>query len=469
METKTIEGIESYSTDASPSWNGFNHQGKVAIYVVLKMFREGEISEEDISKYELELEWLEDFSIKKDGRYKSIHQVKTYDDTATSKYKEAIWLLLAKLLELDELENAFLHVTQSLTKFDKLIEKLPTYTIPEDKSYSSRKSMYLTPKECKDKVLASGNYENVYSKFDLYTYLDGIKYCSLDDIEQAIQSELKEIIGGSATILRVERAYYYLLGLVDNNIRERHINIQTNEKDHKVTISFIEIKKIVDNNFETISKEYAAYFLKNEFFSISQSYLEDLFEEYHEGKISINEITKFCKIIERIYDLNTDQFLDFCLRISPNNGVNKEEPDHILKMLNQCLNKTGINDCFFETLMRVKSEFENDKWVYTKKTQGGRNISYLPTTIADESHGGRNRKLADAILHNQYSDLLNEVDKIITKSINLPSLGDSKVYKNIPDPEDENDILEMKSYDRITKVKNISLIDITTAREELLR
>lgn len=44
METKTIEGIESYSTDASPSWNGFNHQGKVAIYVVLKMFREGEIS-----------------------------------------------------------------------------------------------------------------------------------------------------------------------------------------------------------------------------------------------------------------------------------------------------------------------------------------------------------------------------------------------------------------------------------------
>ena len=43
------------------------------------------------------------------------------------------------------------------------------------------------------------------------------------------------------------------------------------------------------------------------------------------------------------------------------------------------------------------------------------------------------------------------------------------MYKNIPDPEDENDILEMKSYDRITKVKNISLIDITTAREELLR
>ena len=68
METKTIEGIESYSTDASPSWNGFNHQGKVAIYVVLKMFREGEISEEDISKYELELEAAGlPFSRTKDG------------------------------------------------------------------------------------------------------------------------------------------------------------------------------------------------------------------------------------------------------------------------------------------------------------------------------------------------------------------------------------------------------------------
>lgn len=56
---------EDFFIDASPSWNGYNHQGKVALLVVLDMIRTEEISKEDMKDYELELEWLEDFSIKK--------------------------------------------------------------------------------------------------------------------------------------------------------------------------------------------------------------------------------------------------------------------------------------------------------------------------------------------------------------------------------------------------------------------
>lgn len=465
--------IVPYTTDASPSWNGYNHQGKVGIYVALEMMNH--IPKEDINKYELELEWFEDFSIKKDGKYESIHQVKTYSHTATSKYKEAIWLLLAKLLDIKELGNAFLHVTQKLTNTEKLEKKLLTYVMSEDAEKNTEESSqkqktekYATPKECRDKVNESGKYHELFKRFALYDYGDGNQYCSLEGIEEATKKKLHQLIGASATETRVERAYYYLLGLVDKNIRERHIDIQTGYKQHKVPIKFLDIENIVNENFELISKEYASYYLKNEFQSISQSYLEDLKEEYEENMILEQEVLRLHKTLKQINELDNEQFLDFCLKITPNNEVNKELPEHIIKMIKHCLNKTGLNDGFFEMLKQIKKEFADNKWTYNKKNTDGVNVTYLPSTITDDDHPLRNRKLAKSIINNAHLELLNEVDKIITKSINLPTLEDSKIYTNIPDPEGEN-LNELLAYnDRITKVKKISLIDINNAKGELL-
>lgn len=465
--------IKPYTTDASPSWNGYNHQGKVGIYVALKMMED--IPKEDMNKYELELEWFEDFSIKKEGKYKFIHQVKTYADTATSKYKEAIWLLLAKLLDIEELEGAFLHVTQKLTNFDKLEEKLLTYVMSEDDkkneeatSKEIKNGKYATPKECHDKVKESGKYHEVFRKFALYDYDDGKQYCSLEGIEEVTKEKLHQLIGDLATETRVERAYYYLLGLVDRNIRERHIDIQTGFKKEKVSINFLDIQNIVYKDFELISKEYASYYLKNEFYNISQSYLEDLKEEYEAKIISEEEHLILCKILKEINELDDEQFLDFCLRITPNNEVDKELPEHIIKMINQCLNKTALNDGFFEILKQIKREFKDKKWTYNKKNSDGMNITYLPSTITDDDHPIRNRKLARGIINNANPELLNEVDKIITKSINLPSLEDSKVYANVPDPEGEELDNLTEYHDRIIKIKKISLVDITNAKGELL-
>lgn len=461
------EIVIPYTTDASPSWNGYNHQGKVGIYVVLRMLED--ISKEEIQNYELELEWLEDFSIKKDGKYRSIHQVKTYKDTGTSAYKEAIWLLLAKLLDIDELVGAYLHVTQELTNVDKLNDKLLTYEMNEkkkDKDKSTKK--YATPKECRDKVIASGKYSEVFKKFHLYDYDTERKYCSLEEIESATKLKLKELIGDLATETRVERAYYCLLGLVDNNIRERHINIQTGKKEEKISINFMDIQNIVLQNFELVSKEYVSYYLKDEFQKISQSYLDDLKEEYEFGLISSEEILVIRKTFKQIIELDNNQFLDFCLTITPNNEVNKESQEHVIQIIYQCLNKTGLNDGFFEILKQIKQEFKDNKWIYNKKNLEGVNISYLPSTIIDDDHPIRNQKLASGILNNTQPELLNEVDKIITKSINLSSLENPKFYANVPDPEGK-DLEKLKEYhNRITKIKKISLIDIHNAKGDLL-
>lgn len=115
--------VSKYSFDASFSWNGYNYQGKVGLFIALKKIEELIEAGEDINEYFLELEYLEDFSIKKNDEYITIHQVKTYDSSAISKYKEAVWGLLGKLLKFDNIDKAYLHSTSSVELPDDFLTK----------------------------------------------------------------------------------------------------------------------------------------------------------------------------------------------------------------------------------------------------------------------------------------------------------------------------------------------------------
>lgn len=88
----------SFLHDATPTWNGFNYQGKIALLVVLDKLIELIKNGDSIDEFNLELEWLEDFSIKKNNDYISIHQVKNYGDTNLNTYDEALLSLLCKSL-----------------------------------------------------------------------------------------------------------------------------------------------------------------------------------------------------------------------------------------------------------------------------------------------------------------------------------------------------------------------------------
>ncbi|WP_283183078.1 ABC-three component system protein [Pseudomonas svalbardensis] len=102
-----MEERESKSTlhDATPSWNGFNYQGKVGLYVALSLIHKelGQKLDLDdmtsfMSDYSLEYEWIEDFSIKKGDEYISLHQVKHYKDSRFGSYKDAIDTILTRKL-----------------------------------------------------------------------------------------------------------------------------------------------------------------------------------------------------------------------------------------------------------------------------------------------------------------------------------------------------------------------------------
>lgn len=79
--------------DATNSWNGYNHQGKIALYYavdeIIKLLEETgtpEAAEEKFQSLFLEIEWAEDFSIGKltpdeEKEYWTVHQVKDRQDT----------------------------------------------------------------------------------------------------------------------------------------------------------------------------------------------------------------------------------------------------------------------------------------------------------------------------------------------------------------------------------------------------
>ena len=111
--------------DASNSWNGFNHQGKIALWYVIKqineLFQNGVCSAssfDTLKDYFLELEYMEDFSIcKKQGEeivYLSVHQVKDYNTSSLNKYENAILGLAKHLIDIPTIENACLHITKEL-------------------------------------------------------------------------------------------------------------------------------------------------------------------------------------------------------------------------------------------------------------------------------------------------------------------------------------------------------------------
>ena len=112
--------------DASCSWNGYNHQGKLAIWYALKKISElydtAKSEQENLSllgNYFLEIEHLEDFSFgkylpDKKVEYLSVHQVKNHEKTSPSNYDSALLGLAYHVSEKTNLQKEYLHTKRKI-------------------------------------------------------------------------------------------------------------------------------------------------------------------------------------------------------------------------------------------------------------------------------------------------------------------------------------------------------------------
>lgn len=73
---KRIEMILIEPINAITSWENYEYQGYIALYIALKNIYDLLQKGISISGYDLQIEGEEDFSIRKNDKYISIHQVK---------------------------------------------------------------------------------------------------------------------------------------------------------------------------------------------------------------------------------------------------------------------------------------------------------------------------------------------------------------------------------------------------------
>lgn len=120
--------------DASSSWNGYNHQGKLAIWFALQQIESLynttlsiENNKTIMDDYFLEIEYLEDFSIGRfvNGKeeYITVHQVKNYNKTAISDYDSAFLGLAYHVKCIEGLQKAYLHTTKQVNLNGKTVEE----------------------------------------------------------------------------------------------------------------------------------------------------------------------------------------------------------------------------------------------------------------------------------------------------------------------------------------------------------
>lgn len=280
--------------DASPSWSGFNYQGKVAIFYALKFINTSFKAnpDYDFTGHRLILERNEDFEIEVNTVVKTVHQVKAYQHSSFSKYKNAL-IGLALGLQLRPGALGYLHTWYPLNPKDKktlqesiadeleiLITEYKIAPIPENTIIGrAAKGGDNLPKTAAiiREALAGLNgteiigvlnrikddLDTALSRIKCYEYPDGNAFCSLSAIDAKVKAELLQAFKDRALPSpeeHVGNAFDCFLGYIDNHIRERHENIKN---PTTIPIEFSDILGILKKDFQDPSSDYLAYQFKS--------------------------------------------------------------------------------------------------------------------------------------------------------------------------------------------------------------
>lgn len=460
--------------DATPSWSGYNYQGKVALYVVLDKLCELYVNgrQAEIADFSLELEWVEDFSIIhkiEDGNvYKSIHQVKALDTNEIKDYGEAIFGLAAKLIKYNTIDTAYLHVwkpvsiamadwqsnVKSLAQKHReeagllaQLERLLTDNSEFDDTFSRivkpkrgpvpdlvkriqpniiNEVTRETVKDAIERAIEFAKQNNAgfmvqltdecLAKIRLFNY-GNCNYCDLDKIKNEILNKINNHLMLQGGDWRTESKYqeiiyHYLMAEIDKNVVKRH---KAYSRKSKIAISFQIFENILESRgLSDHSKAYYLFHLKNKFFDLHNIYCERCTKGDNNKSACLD--CNLVMAIEDIKNMDTAIFEKFCRVLCADV---KGELDSI-EVFQRIFEPTGINACFFKALRDIKQghEAKNEMIRYTsdKKT-------LLLTALADKGTDDDSSYVCLNIIQNTDIDgVLMDIDELVTKDINESSI-----------------------------------------------
>ncbi|EMP2577409.1 hypothetical protein RGJ22_004290 [Serratia marcescens] len=473
--------------DASPSWSGFNYQGKVALYYALKLIN-AEPVDTDLSNYSLMLESTEDFEIRHNEDPISFHQVKAYNSSSYSEYSDALfgitlelykqpnvtgrihtWKLINPKSNLQDLKASIQDDLNIILTHYRNTDPKDGSTVLE-KAASDQKNITKTAAILRAAFKGDNSnqlYEHLESIFnekndalarlEAYQYEDGNKFCSLDDINSKIKSEIANALAKRGFVItneQLEKTFHCFLGMIDKYIINRHKNKQLGEK---IPISFGEIIHALDIEHEDIGKEYLACKFKEKFSYLIDEYISDP-EDYTNQNQS-----EYCNLKEArklLLGLHSQDLWEHYRRFSPqiylqhsNNtenaiDINPEGIRHVLIKILHAIN-----------FKRASHNALHYKFIYRSTTLPLQ--YYLPTTITNiERLSQIERKI---IANPNMSEILFEVDNLIYNGLEPHRFSPTRaVHTEAPIAENSD---PRSKRDEILNI--INLIPISTAQDAL--
>lgn len=420
---------------AADTWNGFIYQGKVALYHVLKLINQ----KDSVDGLHLQLDSLEDFAIVRyeNGEPKPItlHQVKAVKSHYYSKYKEPFEKLEKRKDDFPTDEEAYFHLATQNEKSKVDIEAIHTKL----KVYEYDGNPYCKIEELQDKIKVQAN--NCLTKFDL-THLSNDNYLEI------LCNELESLITHNVVLIHAQ------------NHSPNGDSI--NKSAYYSTISLNRFRDILIRDLTSLQQD-KNYFIKKLKIDLNRYYQEFCLE--FEDEIDEEAQKKLHLYLVYFNSLDTPQFEGFLQKIMPHRHVKfstlEEYKDNSL-LINE------VKTAFLYILNGIRNPDGIDKIGWTDN----HSKKYFPSSIIVSNSPASKQNISIDIL-NTALDTLIEVpfnsDYIITEGCNVTSVIE-EANKSTRINQSDIDVLNNSTsseYDKITKWKKISLIDLEQAKQKL--
>jgi hypothetical protein len=441
--------------DATPSWSGYNYQGKVAIHYVLSHIVDalGVNPAHSFHGDSIVLENNEDFELFVKGALVSFHQVKAYAEQNFSSYDDALFGLVLNLYAQPG-PSGYIHTWKSINlpaglTLQQAITAFIQSLIDEHAANATTSTIFksVTPKEKRNKTariiqqafggLTAGQvYANLQSiianpllalsRIQSYLY-GGRACCGIEDINELIKIKLGEILairGGVNTTKQIESVFHHLLETLDCYVTQRHL---AKKKAGMLHIDVPDILAILDTDFDDVSSDYLAIKFKERFFCLFDEFMNN--PEYYTQPEGLESF--LCNLSQIRYSLlkaSPDKLMAYYKNFSPAirfDGLSNIEQAFLI-------NENGITDVLLRIFNSLDFECcENDagqyKLVYRSKSHPEN--YYLPTTINDRSP----TKIAKALLANTRIVVdLYEVNHLIYDGPQITSLYEQAARHTTP-------------------------------------
>lgn len=501
--------------DASNSWNGYVHQGKVALYEAIKticdLWDADKTTAENkamLSNYFLELEYFEDFSIGKkiddnQEQYLTVHQVKNKEDTKLSSYDSAILGLIQHVQDHPNIIKAYLHVTGDLKTSDEAFSehvlqicKTPKFIDDEIKNIGDKRG----DTDFRAELLKKRQGRRTALKQNLFTALKEMNLQSdgltAENLDKAIDYHLERLSKKKAMFAAVDKNSIEKVKIYEYPTGEKYCSV---DNVNELVISALERYYRTDTEYQNSYKITSREFHKKCLFYLSEKINEHVRERdlnYHDyaaglkdRRIFLNEILEWIKS-DKIDDFDKEYYLyhvrerifevvkEYCKACIDKNNckANCGIEEFKYKLANMDFEElekfTYFSNPQFKSTITIKSypDFATSYCYKQHFADGLKNIEkeFLSDKMAVTYHDDENKecvlttviddvKEANAICseivkNRNIYPMMMDSDYLISKCINVDSIEDTSLS-----PVYAENIEENAHIARCKKVKIISL------------